>query len=110
MEDHASVTDDMLELLHLNQTALRAGLEELPLWIKQRGSTNVHGNVLSIMHTPDTNAEAIASGIQSLRLRYAAKVIRYLIHDLAMLRLDRRRQEQMVVYKVVALKQIEQTS
>lgn len=47
MEDHASVTADMLELLHLNQTALRAGLEELSLWIKQRGSTNVHGNMLS---------------------------------------------------------------
>lgn len=36
MEDHSSVTADMLELLHLNQTALRAGLEELSLWIKQR--------------------------------------------------------------------------
>lgn len=67
MEDHASVTADVLELLHLNQSALRAGLEELSLWIKQRGSTNVHDNVLSILHTLDINAEAIASGIQSLR-------------------------------------------
>ncbi|MNJ35895.1 hypothetical protein D3C77_306620 [compost metagenome] len=67
MEDHASVTADMLELLHLNQTALRAGLEELSLWIKQRGSTNVHDNMLSILHTLDTNAEAIASGIEFLR-------------------------------------------
>ncbi|NWL46571.1 hypothetical protein DM819_12140 [Pseudomonas hunanensis] len=67
MDDRASITADTLELLHLNQTALRAGLEELSLWIAQRGSTTVHENILSIMHTLDTNAEAIASGIESLR-------------------------------------------
>lgn len=67
MDDRSSITADTLELLHLIQIAIRAGLEELSLWIKQRGSTNVHDNVLSIMHTLDTNAEAIASGIDSLR-------------------------------------------
>lgn len=67
MDDRISVTADTLELLHLNQTALRAGLEELSLWIKQRGSTNVHDNVLVILQTLDTNAQAIASGIDSLR-------------------------------------------
>ncbi|MEN5037463.1 MULTISPECIES: hypothetical protein [Pseudomonas] len=67
MDDRISVTADTLELLHLNQTALRAGLEELSLWIKQRGSTNVHDNVLGILQTLDTNAQAIASGIDSLR-------------------------------------------
>ncbi|UVL63259.1 hypothetical protein LOY54_08320 [Pseudomonas sp. B21-032] len=67
MDDRTSITADTLELLALNQQALRAGLEELSLWIKQRGSTNVHDNVLSILHTLDTNAEAIASGIESLR-------------------------------------------
>ncbi|WP_264316380.1 MULTISPECIES: hypothetical protein [Pseudomonas] len=65
--DDKALTADTLELLLLNQQALRAGLEELSLWISQRGSTNVHDNVLSIMHTLDTNAEAIASGIESLR-------------------------------------------
>ena len=67
MDDRTSITADTLELLHLNQIAIRAALEEVSLWISQRGSTNVHDNVLSIMHTLDTNAEAIASGIESLR-------------------------------------------
>ncbi|GHS82985.1 hypothetical protein PAGU2196_38190 [Pseudomonas sp. PAGU 2196] len=67
MDDRTAITADTLELLLLNQQALRAGLEELPLWISQRGSTNVHDNMLSILTTLDTNAEAIASGIESLR-------------------------------------------
>lgn len=67
MDDRSSVAADTLELLLLNQQALRAGLEELSLWIGQRGSTNVHDNMLSILTTLDTNAEAIASGIDSLR-------------------------------------------
>lgn len=67
MDDRSSVTADTLELLALNQQALRAGLEELSLWISQRGSTNVHYNMLSILRTLDTNAEAITSGIESLR-------------------------------------------
>jgi hypothetical protein len=65
--DDRSITADTLELLLLNQHALRAGLEELSLWISQRGSTNVHDNVLTILTTLDTNAEAVASGIESLR-------------------------------------------
>lgn len=67
MDDRTAITADTLELLLLNQQALRAGLEELSLWISQRGSTNVHDNMLSILTSLDTNAEAIASGIESLR-------------------------------------------
>ncbi|WP_137138043.1 hypothetical protein [Pseudomonas asiatica] len=67
MDDRTAITADTLELLLLNQQALRAGLEELSLWISQRGSTNVHDNMLSILQTLDTNAEAITSGIESLR-------------------------------------------
>ncbi|MNJ40442.1 hypothetical protein D3C77_353390 [compost metagenome] len=67
MEDKRFVNADTLELLLLNQHALRAGLEELSLWVMQRGSTSVHDNVLTILTTLDTNAEAIASGIESLR-------------------------------------------
>jgi len=67
MDEHASVTADMLELLLLNQQALRAGIEELSLWIKQRGSVNVHDNVLTTLTTMDANSEAIASGIEFLR-------------------------------------------
>lgn len=67
MDDHVPITADTMELLLLNQHALRAGLEELSLWISQRGSTTVHDNVLSILRTLDTNTEAISSGIESLR-------------------------------------------
>ncbi|ATR84456.1 hypothetical protein CS390_18960 [Pseudomonas sp. HLS-6] len=67
MDDRTSITADTLELLLLNQQALRAGLEELSLWISQRGSTNVHDNMLSILTTLDTNSDAIVSGIESLR-------------------------------------------
>lgn len=67
MDDRTAITADTLELLLLNQQALRAGLEELSLWISQRGSTNVHDNMLSILNTLDTNADAIVLGIESLR-------------------------------------------
>lgn len=67
MDDRTAITADTLELLLLNQQALRAGLEELSLWISQRGSTTVHDNVLATLRTLDTNAEAISSGIESLR-------------------------------------------
>lgn len=67
MEDKRLVNADTLELLLLNQHALRAGLEELSLWVMPRGSTSVHDNILSTLSTLDKNAEAIASGIESLR-------------------------------------------
>lgn len=67
MDDRTAITADTLELLALNQHALRAGLEEISLWISQRGSTNVHDNMLSILHTLDTTADAITSGIEALR-------------------------------------------
>lgn len=63
MDDRTPLIAVTLELLYLNQIAIRAAVEEVSLWIKQRGSTNV----LSILLTLDTNAEAIASGIDSLR-------------------------------------------
>ncbi|MCE1084426.1 hypothetical protein HX137_06665 [Pseudomonas sp. 165] len=67
MDDRTSITADTLELLHLNQIAIRAALEEVSLWISQRGSTNVHDNVLSALATLDANVEGIAKGIESLR-------------------------------------------
>lgn len=67
MDDHTPITADTLELLHLNQIAIRAALEEVSLRIAQRGSTNVHDNVLSALATLDANAEGITKGIDSLR-------------------------------------------
>ncbi|MNJ80486.1 hypothetical protein D3C77_788830 [compost metagenome] len=67
MDEKAATTADTLELLLLNQTAIRAALEEVSLWVSQRGSTAVHDNVLVALRTLDTNAEAINSGIERLR-------------------------------------------
>ncbi|OXR33439.1 hypothetical protein PSUM_15585 [Pseudomonas umsongensis] len=67
MYDRTSVTGDTLELLIHNQQALRAGLEELSLWIKRQGATTAHENVLSILSILDMNADAIASSIEYLR-------------------------------------------
>jgi hypothetical protein len=66
-DDKAAVAADTLELLMMNQIAIRAALEELSLWISQRGSTHIHDNVLGALQTLDTNAEAIGSAINCLR-------------------------------------------
>lgn len=42
MDEKAAIAADTLELLLMNQTALRAALEEISLWVSQRGSTGVH--------------------------------------------------------------------
>ncbi|MDE4537657.1 hypothetical protein GIB19_10570 [Pseudomonas sp. ITEM 17296] len=67
MEEKAAITADTMELLLLNQTALRAALEELSLWVSQRGSTQIHENVMAALTTLDTHAEAICIGIEGLR-------------------------------------------
>lgn len=58
---------DTMELLLLNQQALRAGIEELTLWVRQRGSADTADNVLAALQALDTNADAITQGIESLR-------------------------------------------
>lgn len=67
MDDKAAATADALELLMMNQTALRAAIEELSTWVRQRGSVNVHENVMVVVQALDTNADAIASAIARLR-------------------------------------------
>lgn len=65
--EKAAVVADALELLHLNQIALRASIEELSTWIRQRGSVNVHENAMVTLQALDTNAEALESAIERLR-------------------------------------------
>lgn len=65
--DKVTTTADTLELLHLNQIAMRAAIEEVSTWIRQRGSTNVHDNVMVALQTLDINAGAIDSAIEQLR-------------------------------------------
>ncbi|POA89257.1 hypothetical protein C1882_01395 [Pseudomonas sp. FW305-E2] len=67
MDDQASTTADTLELLYLNQVAIRAALEELSLWVSHRGSLHVHENVMAALATLDIHAEAISSGVERLR-------------------------------------------
>ncbi|KIU44535.1 hypothetical protein QV12_25305 [Pseudomonas putida] len=67
MDEKASITADTLELLLLNQAAIRAALEELSLWVSHRGSFQIHENVKGALTSLDTNAEAILSGIERLR-------------------------------------------
>ncbi|TLP63079.1 MULTISPECIES: hypothetical protein [Pseudomonas] len=65
--DAATTTADALELLHLNQIAIRTAIEEVSTWIRQRGSTDVHDNVMPALQVLDTNAGAIGSAIEKLR-------------------------------------------
>lgn len=67
MDEKAAITADSLELLLLNQIAIRAALEELSLWVSQRGSTHIHENVMLALMTLDTHVEAISTGIERIR-------------------------------------------
>ena len=66
-DDKAAAVADALELLHLNQIALRASVEEVSTWIRQRGSVNVYENAMVTLQALDTNAEALESAIERLR-------------------------------------------
>ncbi|HDS1764599.1 MULTISPECIES: hypothetical protein [Pseudomonas] len=67
MEDKAATIADALELLWMNQQAIRASTEELALWVKQRGSENSYQNTMIALQALDSNAEAIAQALQRLR-------------------------------------------
>lgn len=67
MDEKAAITADTMELLILNQAAIRVALEELSLWVSQRGSIHIHDNVMAALTTLDTHAEAILTGIERLR-------------------------------------------
>ena len=67
MDDKAAAIADALESLHINQTALRAAIEEVSTWIRQRGSVNAHENTMTCLQALDANADAITSAIERLR-------------------------------------------
>lgn len=66
-DDKANAMANALEALHMNQTALRAAVEEVSTWIRQRGSVNVHDNVMTTLEALDLQASSIASAIERLR-------------------------------------------
>ncbi|ROO08078.1 hypothetical protein BK673_16185 [Pseudomonas fluorescens] len=72
MEDNTEAhiaTADVLTLLLHNQHALAAAIEEVALWVRSTGSSEVHDNAVTVLETIDRNASAITAGI--LRIRQA---------------------------------------
>jgi hypothetical protein len=57
----------VVELIMLNQHALRAAIEELSLWIRRDGGEYHADNVMIALQTLDANAEGIEQGIRVLR-------------------------------------------
>ena len=49
MEERDAAIANTLELLHMNETALRAAVEEVSTWVRQRGSVQVHENVMTAL-------------------------------------------------------------
>ncbi len=61
------MTADTLELLLLNQSAIRAALEWLSLWVSPCGSIHIQDKVMAALMTLDNRTEAISIGIERLR-------------------------------------------
>ncbi|GHS83138.1 hypothetical protein PAGU2196_39720 [Pseudomonas sp. PAGU 2196] len=57
---------EVLERLSHNQDALRASVEELAMWVGERGSDAVVGNVNGALATMDDNIDAVRQGIAEL--------------------------------------------
>ena len=68
MEDWDAAIADALEALHMNQTALRAAVEEVSTWIGQRGAVSVHHDAMTVMETLDLNASALSFAKNRLRI------------------------------------------
>ncbi len=66
-DDKAAAIANALEALQMNQTALRAALEEVSTWIRQRGSVSVHDNVMITLEALDLQASTLASAIERVR-------------------------------------------
>jgi len=67
MEDRDAAIADALEMLHMNQQAIRASVEEIALWLRARGSENTFQNAMVALQALDTNADAITSAIDRVR-------------------------------------------
>lgn len=65
--EKAAIAADALELIHQNQIAIRAAIEEVSTWIRQIGSVSILDNVMVALQTLDLNAGAIDSAIERLR-------------------------------------------
>jgi hypothetical protein len=66
MEDVALLAS-LLTRINENQLALGAAVEELAVWVEQRGSTEVANNVRAALETLDQNAGFISLALISLK-------------------------------------------
>lgn len=67
MDDKSAAIADALELLHMDNQAIRASIEEIALWLRARGSESTFQNAMMSLQALDANANSIASAIASLR-------------------------------------------
>lgn len=65
--DARIATADVLTLLLHNKHALAAAIEEVALWAKASGSSEIHDNAVTALETLDANASTITTGILKLR-------------------------------------------
>lgn len=66
MED-VSLLASLLTRINDNQLALGAAVEELAVWVEQRGSTDVANNVRGALETLDQNSGFINLALISLK-------------------------------------------
>lgn len=56
----------MIAKLDLNQLALQAAIEEVSVWIRERGALDVADNIQGALQVLTDNAEFMAQGIAEL--------------------------------------------
>ncbi|MNP77979.1 hypothetical protein D3C76_1755030 [compost metagenome] len=63
---NSDLLPSLLFKINENQLALEAAIMELTLWVEQRGSTEVAGNVRGALQTIDKNEEFIKMSLAVL--------------------------------------------
>ena len=63
---NSDLLPSLLFKINQNQLALEAAIMELTLWVEQRGSTSVGGNVRGALSTIEDNLEFMTLGIAEL--------------------------------------------
>ena len=72
----AQLMTQLISKLDTNQMALQAALEEVSLWIRQRGSEGRADNINGALETLNQSAEFIAKGIAELTVSSGIEIWR----------------------------------
>lgn len=59
-DDKNAAIADALGLLHMDQQAIRASIEEIALWMRARGLENTFQNAMVALQAWDSNGNTIA--------------------------------------------------